>query len=100
MRRAFFPNLRRPGLAMTRPSMRHGYNRVSSRLWRQDTVAATGHDEHYAYDGLQQVTALQRGTLNTGKTAISGTPAWAEAWNLDPAGNWHGSSSAYQTQVG
>ena len=79
--------------------VKFGYDRDSDRLWRQNTVAGTLHDEHYAYDNLQQVTGLQRGTLNTGKTAISGTPTWAEQWAYDPAGNWHGSTAAYVTQA-
>ena len=31
---------------------------------------------------------FDRGNLNTGKTAISGTPAREEDFTLDPTGNW------------
>jgi hypothetical protein len=54
--------------------VKYGYDRGSSRTWRQNTVAGTGQDEFYTYDGLQQVKTLDRGTLNAGKTGISGTP--------------------------
>jgi RHS repeat-associated protein len=42
---------------------------------------------------------LDRGTLNGGKTGISGTPSWEEDWNYDETGNWRGSSSAYITKA-
>jgi hypothetical protein len=76
--------------------VKYGYDRGSNRAWRQNTVAGTGQDEFYTYDGLQQVKTLDRGTLNAGKTGSSGTPAWEEDWNYDPTGNWHGASTGYQ----
>jgi RHS repeat-associated protein len=83
-----------------RERLKYGYDRASNRKWRQNTVASTGQDEYYTYDGLYQVKALQRGTL-TGSppTGISGTPSWEEDWNYDPLGNWNGTSSAYLTKV-
>jgi RHS repeat-associated protein len=62
-------------------------------------VAASGQDEYYTYDGLRQIKTLDRGTLNSGKTGISGTPSWEEDWNFDPMGNWRGTSTAYLTKV-
>jgi RHS repeat-associated protein len=56
-------------------------------------------DEYYTYDGLYQISTLQRGTLNSNNTGINGTPTWEEDWNYDATGNWHGSSSAYLTKV-
>jgi RHS repeat-associated protein len=79
--------------------VKYGFDAASNRVWRQNTVAGTGQDEYYTYDGLYQVKTLQRGTLNGGKTGISGTPSWEEDWNYDPLGNWHGSSTGYLTKA-
>jgi RHS repeat-associated protein len=38
---------------------------------------------------------LNRGTLNSGKTGIAGTPSWTEDFTYDPIGNW----DAYLTKV-
>jgi RHS repeat-associated protein len=83
-----------------RERVKYGYDRAGNRRWRQNTVAGTGQDEFYTYDGLEQVKTLDRGTL-TGNppTGISGTPSWEEDWNYDPTGNWRGSSTAYLTKV-
>lgn len=80
--------------------VKYGYDRASNRQWRQNTVAGTGQDEYYTYDGLYQVSTLKRGTLTgTPPSGISGTPNWEENWNYDPTGNWRGSSTAYLTKV-
>jgi hypothetical protein len=72
--------------------IQHGYDRAGNRLWRQDPVAAANSqpfDELYAYDGMYRLTALSRGTLNSGQTAIqTGTQNFAEQWTLDATGNW------------
>ena len=73
----------------------YGYSRASNRQWRWNRVAAGGQDEYYNYDGLYQVKELQRGTLNSAKTSISGTPTWEEDFTYDPIGNWNG----YLTKV-
>jgi len=73
----------------------YGYSRASNRQWRWNRVAANGQDEYYNYDGLYQVKELQRGTLNSAKTSISGTPTWEEDFTYDPIGNWNG----YLTKV-
>ena len=67
----------------------YGFTPASNRQWRQNRVAANGQDEYYNYDGLYQVAELNRGTLNSGKTAISGTPSWTEDFTYDPIGNWN-----------
>lgn len=82
-----------------RERVKYGYDRASNRQWRQNTVAVTGQDEYYTYDGLSQVKTLDRGTLNGTFTGISGTPSWEEDWNYDPTGNWRGSSTGYLTKV-
>ncbi|MCW5555098.1 MAG: RHS repeat-associated core domain-containing protein [Verrucomicrobiae bacterium] len=80
--------------------VKYGYDRASNRQWRQNTVAGTGQDEYYTYDGLSQVSTLKRGTLTgTPPSGISGTPSWEENWNFDPTGNWRGSSTGYLTKV-
>ena len=67
----------------------YGFDRASNRVWRDNTVAdalTAKQDEFYTYDGLNQLLTLQRGTLNAGKTGISGTPAWEEDFTIDPTG--------------
>ena len=70
----------------------YGYDLASNRLWRQNPVAqanSQNRDELYAYDGLYQLLDLSRGQLNDDETAInSGTLNFAQAWELDPTGNW------------
>ena len=69
--------------------VQYGFDQASNRNYRQNLVQTTGQDEYYTYDGLYQVKVLQRGTLNAGKTGISGTPTWEEDYTLDPSGNWN-----------
>jgi RHS repeat-associated protein len=69
--------------------VQYGFDRNGNRLWRDNLVAGTNEqDEHYTYDGLQQLLTLDRGNLNAGRTAISGTPSWEEDFAFDPTGNW------------
>jgi len=68
--------------------VKYGFNRAHNRPWRENVVASAGQDEYYTYDGLYQLTNLDRGDLNTGKTAIDGTPAREEDFSLDSSGNW------------
>jgi RHS repeat-associated protein len=75
------------GAALER--VQYGFDRASNRVWRKNVVATTGQDEFYRYDGLYQLTELKRGTLDTGKTGISGTPSWEEDFAFDPTGNWN-----------
>jgi RHS repeat-associated protein len=79
--------------------VKYGYDRASNRVWRQNTVAGTGQDEFYSYDGLSQVKTLDRGTLNGTYTGITGTPSWEEDWTYDPTGNWNGTSTGYLTKA-
>ena len=77
-----------------RSASRHGYDRASNRLWREDPVAASygkDFDELYAYDGMYQLLSLDRGDLNGTKDAITaGSKTFAEDWSLDMTGNWKG----------
>ncbi len=56
-------------------------------------------DEYYAYDGLNRLSALKRGTLNAGRTGLTTTPTWEEDFNFDPTGNWHGTTTGYKILV-
>jgi len=74
---------------------KYGYDLASNRLWRQNAVANPApsgqyFDELYAYDGLYQLSDMQRGQLDLSGTPVivSGTLAFHETWNLDPTGNW------------
>ena len=76
----------------------YGYDQAGNRLWRANLVAESAganQDEYYYYDGLYQLQNLQRGTLNGGRTGISGTLTWEENYTLDPTGNWNN----YQTKL-
>ncbi|MCX6908426.1 MAG: RHS repeat-associated core domain-containing protein [Verrucomicrobia bacterium] len=68
--------------------VQHGYDRASNKRWRKNLVAASGQDEFYNYDGLYQLTELQRGNLNNNRTTISSIPAKQEDFAYDPTGNW------------
>ena len=77
------------GADEVRDQYRYGYDRASNRPYRENTVASTK-DEFYTYDGMNRLAAFDRGDLNAGKTAISGTPVREEDWSLDMTGNWSG----------
>jgi hypothetical protein len=72
--------------------IKHGYDRAGNRLWREDPVAAANSkdfDELYGYDGMYQLTSMQRGDLNAAKDGLtSNTKTFAEDWSLDMTGNW------------
>jgi RHS repeat-associated protein len=70
--------------------VKYGYNRVSSRTWRDNlSPGMTGYDELYGYDQLQRLQNLGRGTLNGTQTAIT-SPTFGQDWTLDETGNWNG----------
>ncbi len=74
--------------------IKHGYDRASNRLWREDAVAKSQGtpvylDERYTYDGMYQLAALQRGQLNANEDGlVADSKTFAEQWTLDPLGNW------------
>jgi len=70
--------------------VKYGYDQAGNRLFRQNTVAESlgqGFDELYTVDGLYRLSSLQRGTLSSNQTAITGK-TFAQAWTLGVAGNW------------
>lgn len=72
--------------------IKHGHDRAGNRLWRENLVADNhggGFDELYTYDGLHRLTDFERGDLNAPKSGIA-TRTFAQAWDLDPTGNWAG----------
>ena len=66
--------------------IQHGYDRVGNRNCRKDMVSTTN-SELYAYDGVNQVKSLNRGTLNSSNNGITGS-TFAESWKFDLTGNW------------
>ena len=62
------------GASATRDQYTYGYDRAGNRNYRENTGPAAK-DEFYTYDGVYQLANFDRGNLNEGKTAISGTPA-------------------------
>lgn len=76
--------------------LKYGYDRSSNRLWREDLVAQSNNkdfDELYSYDGLQRLQTMERGLLNSGKTAIT-NQTYGQCWNLDATENWTGMKQA------
>ena len=82
-----------------RERVKYGFDRASNRLWRENLVATSGQDEFYTYDGLYQLTNMDRGDLNGTYTGISGTPTREEDFAYDPTGNWRGSTTGYLTKT-
>jgi hypothetical protein len=73
--------------------IQHGYDYAGNRVYREDTIAKGQGtpvylDEFYTYDGLNQLINRDRGELNEGKTAVSGTPGKEEDFTLDGLGSW------------
>ena len=73
-------------------NLKYGYDRASNRTYRRDEVARSQtplkkFDELYGYDGLNRLEDFDRGKLNTGNDAITGTTI-GQDWTLDQTGNW------------
>jgi RHS repeat-associated protein len=65
----------------------YGYDRDSNVLYMSNTVSSAN-SELYGYNSLNELTSFKRGTLNSGKTDMTGTPTVNKTWGLDGAGNW------------
>ena len=70
----------------------HGYDRDSNRLYA-DNLVSTSNSELYAYDGLNQLTSFQRGTLNATKTGLTGSATRSQSWDFDALGNFDGQTT-------
>ena len=77
---------------MTVDEYKYGCDADGDVLWKQNAgPGATDLDELYTYDGLNRLTAMQRGTLS-GQTETPPDPSiadkvFAQDWTLDPLGN-------------
>jgi len=68
--------------------IRYGYDRASSRIWRENPSDINRHyDWLYSNDGMHRLHGAQRGQLNAGHTAIT-SPQFGQCWTLDETGNW------------
>jgi RHS repeat-associated protein len=65
----------------------YGHDRDSNRLYF-DNLVETTRDELYVYDGFNQLTSMDRGTLNSTKDGISGSSSRSQDWDYDGLGNW------------
>jgi RHS repeat-associated protein len=76
----------------------YGFDQDSNRLYKANLVGTPvvsgGLDEFHSYDHLSRLTQMQRGTLNSTRTGIVGTPSEELDWTLDPTSNW----TAYLTK--
>jgi RHS repeat-associated protein len=66
----------------------YGYNQDSDVLYRQNLVD-TAMSELYTYDNVNQLSTFARGTLNSTKTGITGTPSATQSWSPDALGNFN-----------
>lgn len=77
----------------------YGYNRNSSRTYRNNGVAylqtpPKNFDENYTYDAVQRLTAANRGQLFVPRIV---DPNLSQTWQLDSTGNWRQFASYDQT---
>ncbi|MFM8932696.1 MAG: RHS repeat domain-containing protein, partial [Gemmataceae bacterium] len=78
----------------------YGYDRDGNRLYKDNRVLSSL-SEVYTYDSLNQIASYKLGTLNTGKTDITGSPTNSQSWDYDAVGNWDSvtTNSATQTRT-
>jgi RHS repeat-associated protein len=76
----------------------YGYDRDSNRLYADNQVS-TSNSELYAYDGLNQLTSFQRGTLNGTKTGLTGSASRSQSWDFDAVGNFDSQTTDGTTQT-
>ncbi len=76
---------------------KYGYDRNGNRLFRENVVLASL-SEVTSYDDLNQIASYKLGTLNTGKTDVTGTPTNAQSWDYDAVGNWDSVTTNSTTQ--
>jgi RHS repeat-associated protein len=71
----------------------YGYDQDSNVLYRSNLVNTSFSELYHAngssngYDGLNQLTAFARGTLNSTNDTIS-SPSATDSWSMDAAGNF------------
>ena len=77
---------------------KYGYDRNGNRTYKENGVIATL-SEVYTNDNLNQLASYKLGTLNGGKTDVTGTPTNAQTWNYDAVGNWDSVTTNSTTQT-
>jgi len=55
--------------------------------------------EVYTYDSLNQIASYKLGTLNSGKTDVTGSPSYSQSWDYDAVGNWDSITTNSTTQT-
>ncbi|MBO0698570.1 MAG: RHS repeat protein, partial [Zavarzinella sp.] len=65
----------------------YGYDRDGNRVYKENLLDST-RSELYAYDGLNQLTSFQRGTLNGTKDGLTGSASRSQSWDFDALGNF------------
>ena len=65
---------------------KYGYDRNGNRTYKENGVNASL-SEVYTNDNLNQLASYKLGTLNTGKSDVTGTPTHAQSWDYDAVGN-------------
>jgi RHS repeat-associated protein len=76
----------------------YGYDRNSNVLYMKNTVS-TSNSELYAYDGLNQLTSFQRGTLNSTNNGLTGSASRSQSWTFDAVGNFDSQTTDGTTQT-
>jgi RHS repeat-associated protein len=77
----------------------YGYDRDNNRLYRENLIDAAFSELYHengssnGYDLLNQLTDWQRGTLNSTKDSITGTPSRTQEWDFDALGNFESQST-------
>jgi RHS repeat-associated protein len=66
---------------------KYGYDQDGNRVWENNLTSSTA-DQLFTYDGLNQITHFQQGTLNSTHTALTGTASLDQSWIYDSLGNW------------
>jgi len=77
---------------------KYGYDRNGNRTYKENGVIATL-SEVYTNDNLNQLASYKLGTLNGGKTDVTGTPTNAQSWDYDAVGNWDSVTTNSTTQT-
>src|SRR5262249_34501364 len=53
-----------------------------------DDLVNSAFGELYAYDALNQIATFERGTLNGGKTGLTGSASRSQSWDFDSTGDF------------
>jgi RHS repeat-associated protein len=93
------------GNSTTVDEFKYGYDMSGNVAWKENVVSRGQPspvylDELYTYNGLDELTALARGELNTTQSGlVSGTQDYSQSWTLDGLGNWSSFDNNGATQT-